>query len=574
MQTTELLVPAIGCPTDLLSLIRREKTSSSVPLRQTGGKMREIIVFLFALVLCSTLAAAQINIPLPPRMFNVSPTHFYVADAGSDSNSGASPDQAWQTVAKVNSFHFPNGVTVSFNGGDTFSGGIVASTNNLTIDSYGTGQAAINSGLDMCVKANDVAALTITNITCVGAGDTVNNTDGIRVQNDQADNTQLAGPTISNVTASGYGQSCIDIFNANGTSGFTNVAVTNSVIHDCAGPACLLTNSTASIGKSHGPKYFFKNVNFLNNLVYNCIGNSLKQSGDGILLLGTTIGLVANNVVHDGGQFSITQAGPVGIIVYSSAGVTVESNEVYNWTSGGGDGELLDFDGGVTNSIMQYNYGHGFAKMSYILAGDFNGLANTDNTYRFNIIESIIGPQPSIFLFVCGSGCGAQNVYNNTFYESNSAVIIFGNNATPLTIANNIISSSGGQSISWGAGTAPTLTGNNYYANDGSGSFEATINGTDYTSLAAFHAAGFEKIGGSAVGTTANPNLSKPGSGGTCDGHISPCPSAYELTSGSPAGQRKGLNLNSIYGYIVGNRDFFGNAITNTMLPIGAAANK
>jgi parallel beta-helix repeat protein len=87
------------------------------------------ILFLFA----SSLAGA---------------TDYYVKSTGSNSNTGLSDAQAWQTISKVNSEWaagtFLAGDRILFNKGDTFTGTLTvassgSSLNNITIGAYGTG---------------------------------------------------------------------------------------------------------------------------------------------------------------------------------------------------------------------------------------------------------------------------------------------------------------------------------------------------------------------------------------------------------------------------------------------------
>jgi hypothetical protein len=143
------------------------------------------------------------------------------------------------------------------------------------------------------------------------------------------------------------------------------------------------------------------------------------------------------------------------------------------------------------------------------------------------------------------------------------------------TFANNIFFSSNCSSnlnitLSSNGGTL-NLTGNNYFCSFG---IVWTLNGTAYGSLAAVEAAGFEKVSGNAVGTSANPNLTGTFPAGNCGGYSTSCPTAYKLTSSSiHTGKGNGLNLNSIYGYNVGTQDFYGNPISASTLPIGAAGN-
>lgn len=78
--------------------------------------------------------------------FSVFAKQYYVSNAGNDSNDGLTPQTAWKTIAKVNSKMntFVTGDVISFNGGDEFYGTLIISNkSNLTVTSYGTGQAII-----------------------------------------------------------------------------------------------------------------------------------------------------------------------------------------------------------------------------------------------------------------------------------------------------------------------------------------------------------------------------------------------------------------------------------------------
>jgi len=83
---------------------------------------------------------------------SVSATNYYVKLTGNDTNTGLSDAQAWKTVNKVSGFAFASGDVISFKGGDIWvstypSGGIYGRlapiVGNITINSYGTGQAEI-----------------------------------------------------------------------------------------------------------------------------------------------------------------------------------------------------------------------------------------------------------------------------------------------------------------------------------------------------------------------------------------------------------------------------------------------
>jgi hypothetical protein len=79
-------------------------------------------------------------------------TTYYVAAAGSDSNSGTSPGTAWQTIGKINGSTFSPGDSILFNRGDAWYGTslVVPSSGSsgspITFGAYGTGANPILKG--------------------------------------------------------------------------------------------------------------------------------------------------------------------------------------------------------------------------------------------------------------------------------------------------------------------------------------------------------------------------------------------------------------------------------------------
>ncbi len=69
-------------------------------------------------------------------------TKYYVSADGNDSNNGKSPEKAWKTMEKVNSYRFSKGDGVFFRRGDTFRGHFKAK-NNVTYAAYGEGEKPI-----------------------------------------------------------------------------------------------------------------------------------------------------------------------------------------------------------------------------------------------------------------------------------------------------------------------------------------------------------------------------------------------------------------------------------------------
>jgi hypothetical protein len=71
-------------------------------------------------------------------------TNYYVdATNGNDDNSGNTPEQAWQSIEKVNGANLTAGDSVLFKRGETFRGNLVpksgSALGNITYGAYGTG---------------------------------------------------------------------------------------------------------------------------------------------------------------------------------------------------------------------------------------------------------------------------------------------------------------------------------------------------------------------------------------------------------------------------------------------------
>ncbi len=108
-----------------------------------------------------------LSVALVPSLFAQT---YYVSPSGSDTNTGTSTSTPWQSISKVNSFVFPQSSTVSFQGGQTFTGCLTFNTTNVpsssastpfTVKSYGTGVAVIQSNC----SGTTGAAVTVDNVS-------------------------------------------------------------------------------------------------------------------------------------------------------------------------------------------------------------------------------------------------------------------------------------------------------------------------------------------------------------------------------------------------------------------------
>jgi hypothetical protein len=511
----------------------------------------------------------------------ISPPIYYVSNSGSNSNNGLTPSTPWQTLSKVNGFIFSAGSTISFNGGQTFAGSLIVPSSGstagvITFTSYGTGNATISpSAGSNGILATNQSYFTVENLNIIGTGQTIDLIDGVVIQNTQSGNTKLNGVTLNNLNVSLFAHSGVVVKGTNGTSGFNGLTVSNVVAHDNCG-ATTGGGGSAGIyvwGAGYGsgisaPSH--TNITITNCTVYNNTGaaGDTNWTGSGIVLAECGNSIIEYCVAHDNGAFSNTSSGPVGIWTFDSTGIIIQFNEVYKQGSATVDGGGYDLDGGVTNSVIQYNYSHGNKGTGYLLYAYNDGSVTTwdNNTLRYNISENDGvgggGTPASAGGIEIAQDSTMTNafVYNNTVFNNVATNLFVTRNSMTGYVANNIFMAGVSLNIILTDGTtALNFRGNDYYYS--AGTFAISWNGTSYSSFAAWQTAtSQEKISGTNVGLTSNPLLTSPGSGGTVGGYTAGQPSAYLLQSGSPM-IGTGLNLSTQFSINPGPQNFYSNLI-------------
>jgi parallel beta-helix repeat protein len=562
------------------------------------------LAFLAGLLFC-TQVFAQAGAPglgsigrsglAPSKVVGPPPTAttYYVSTSGLDTNDGLSTSTPWQTIGKVNGRTYAPGTTILFNGGQTFSGGLNFTASSwsgatlatpITVGSYGTGNATISSGTASGLTVTNNAGFVAQDLIFVGAGAT-SHIDGIFINNSQAGNTKLSGIKLQRLDVSAYGSSGVLVKGSAGTSGFSNVTISYVVSHGNTfwyagglGSAGINVSSPSSGWTFGSSTPSHTNVTIDHCTVYgnNGISSSTNWTGSGIYVAETGTGTISNNLAYNNGT-----SGPSSVAIWAedSSNITVQDNEAYGqgtFNNLFGTGFVLS--GGIINSVVQYNYSHDNFGPGFMVAAYSNGsppLAESDSDIvRFNVsqddVTSSAPNTPASFVIyndgTAGDG-GISNlqVYNNTIYQSHAGMAILATGgATPSDISgflsNNIYYTTGTNpfaiNYSTGAATPLTWVGNNYY--NTTGAFSLTNGATTYTSLASFQAAGYEKVGSTPVGTTANPQLTTPGGGlttNTTPGDPSTQALAYKLLAGSPmlgAGQTIASP---------GSQDFFNNTL-------------
>jgi hypothetical protein len=489
-------------------------------------------------------------------------TTYYVSPSGNDSNSGTAAGSAWQTTSKVNSMTFGLGDKILFEGGQTFQGNVYLDQTDIgsaaapiEVSSYGSGRATISSGNQNGIFVFNAAGVSITNINFTGDTTTTDTNSGILFYTELPGDVYSDHIKIEDVEIQRY-KTGISIGGWNGKTGYKNVRITKTTVHDVDHEGMNLYGQNL---------YSIKDVYIAYNHVYNIpgIGKGFDGgSGTGIVVGKTDKAVVERNIAHDGGSNGDAN---VGIWTYDSNNVTIQFNESYNnKTTGIADGGGFDLDGGVTNSVMQYNYSHDNDGAGYGLYQYPNAPAWSNNVVRYNISQNDgkKNKYGGITIWSGGTGLTNAQIYNNTVfaksYSGNSNFSIV-SPVSNIYVRNNIFVTTGGATlVSVIPGQSNVrFQGNNYYTSGSS--FKITWQGQTYSSLSGWRSgAGQEKNGSTSTGFSTNPKLVNPGNGGIIgDPDKLGTLTHYQLQSSSPM-RDAGLNLLSLFSVNPGPRDYYG----------------
>ncbi|MEO6329015.1 MAG: DNRLRE domain-containing protein [Ginsengibacter sp.] len=501
---------------------------------------------------------------------------YYVSPTGKNSNAGTSILKPWQTIAQVNKKNFV-GDTILFQGGSTFTGNLWFTSLDkgtpskpIVIGSFGTGRATISSGTGFGIYLENAAGFKIKNLNIYGSGVATNTKSGI-VCYLYKDSIILPYLKFDSLEVKGYRDPGIIFGSSKDSSGYSDVSITNCDIHD---------NGRAGISSYGVRPYINKNVYIGYTKVYNNAGistDTIGNSGSGIVI-GNIDGAVIEYCTsyNNGSQHLSPNGGPNGIWAYLSNNVVVQYNESHhNKTGTQKDGGGFDFDGGCTNSIMQYNYSHDNYGGGYLIA-NYSGAPILQNIIiRYNISENDgrNGNYGALHIWSASSSSGLKLVefYNNTVYMTPSsitsatpaAVLIRAGVYTGIGVRNNIFHTTEGvQMVQSSATTGFRFEGNDYWTTGSP--FKIVWGATTYISLSAWRTAtgGQEKINNVASGFQLDPQFSNTTTGVTFnDATKLTTLTRYKLNPASGL-TIKGLNLSELLGINVGSTDFWRNNIT------------
>jgi hypothetical protein len=518
-------------------------------------------------------------------------TDYYMNSAGADTQVGTAPERAWRTIARANQQVLAPGDRLLLHGGETFAGNLVIKTGGtssaqspITIGSYGPGKAVLSAGQGTGLASTNTGGLVLRELIIQSSGRRTNQGSGILVLNRLPGGKQLAFIRIENIEARGFGKDGIAVAGDppdSSRSGFRDVRITGCRASD---------NAETGIHVFGKHDYYARTYSNRDVAILDCVANDnpgnpndlAQHTGDGILLHDVDGGLIdACTASGNGGLCRAKGGGPVGIWAWSSRKLVIQNCvSVRNRTGGKYDGGGFDLDGGVSESVLQYNYsaendGAGF------LVYDFGAapFRMTNNVVRFNVSERDGRKNGFAGIHVDSLGAPIERllVYHNTVFVGPSQiqeqpVALFVRQSKDSRIHNNLLITAGGCAlVDFGEGPGGLkVQGNHYWAADGP--FVIRQASKVFGSLTEWRRqTGMERLDRN-VGSTGDPRLNAVRGAVVTDAGRRTTLDHYLLQDQSPL-LHAGLDLRLLVHVDPGERDFWGNRLSRDMPPaVGAHA--
>jgi hypothetical protein len=472
---------------------------------------RTLLAAVFALLAsCPTGLSAQTFSLKEVTWLSVSPgsrAYFVDARSGSDSNDGTA-GHPWQTIDRVNHTRFAPGDRITFTGGQTFKGTLrfvreESGTANRPITLRSTRStsrqdpATLDGGADNGIELTDCSYITVRDLKIVGCG-RKNGSDGAGIHLVRTSNV-----TVRAVDISGFRNGGVS------TEGDANTQLIAVITHD---------NGSAGITVDGGYDAIPRVKNLL---IRDCRAdnnpgdpkNLTNHSGNGIVVGGVDGVLIEYcEASNNGWDMPRDGNGPVGIWGWNCDRLTIQHCISHDNKSPGTDGGGFDFDGGVTNSILQYNLSYHNMGCGYLLC-QFPGASRwRHNVMRYNISvdDGTKNFHSGIGLWIGGGDFSDAEVYNNTIINREHAVSTLGE--VPGFVYRNNIFLTGSHVLdaTQGGSYAKSRFAHNLYWSTGNAAIYRDEK-TAYTTLAEWAAAtGQETTDGMPTGLQADPELALP----------------------------------------------------------------
>lgn len=503
---------------------------------------------------------------------SISPwTNYFVRPSGDDGNSGRSPEEAWQTLANVNGRSWQAGDRILLEGGATFEGNIQfdgsdggSGTYPITLTSFGEGPATIACSSGSAIRVRNAGGIAIRNLAIRGPGRTDSlGHHGVHLQASDPNGTRYGPIVLDGLDISGFYQNGVYVESTHTSDpGFRDLSISNCTVHDNG----LNGIFTWGVFRGSVAHYPHRNITVRDCRVFNNTGqpNWPSHSGSGIHLSFVDGASIEYCEAYNNGELNDACGGPIGIWAWEANRVVIQFNESHhNKSRSGCDGGGFDLDGGVTNSVMQYNYSHdnvgaGFGLFQFAGAHPFH-----NNVVRYNISEK--EGMGGIHVWATNSNGGIQNtlIHNNTIVvgpgqEGGIVETDIGTSyVTGTKVFNNAIIASPGRPVIAVPHPGDWEFQNNAYW-DPSGPAAFHWDGAEYEGLAAWRAASGHEAG---TGIESDPKLIGAGEGGTVgDPHALAEMREYRIPAHSPLVDA-GRVVATPEGIAPAERDFYGTPI-------------
>ena len=485
-------------------------------------------------------------------------TKYYFSSSGNDNNDG-SIDHPFKSIAKLNTLPLHGGDAVYFNGGEVFAGSIIIDStkygtadNPIVISSYGNNDAIpiIDGGNATAFTVYKTSYINISNLQLKGNGRKTGNTkDGLIINLSKNIN-------VNSIETSGFQKSGLLVYSS------LNVTNVNVYAHDNGSAGITVEGPYAKKESSY-------NIYFGHCLAENNPGdptNLTNHSGNGIVVGNCSKVMIEYcTATNNGWDMPRIGNGPVGIWAYEADSVTIQHCLSYHNKSsvGGADGGGFDIDGGVTNSVVQYNFsyenqGAGYSIFQYLYASPWH-----DNVFRFNISENDgLVSDGRAGVYIWNSSRDANQFYNclfynNTIYNTHEAAISYSELSMRKNFAfyNNIFI--GEDSLIRGSrNNGDVYLGNDWWSITRQFNAEGI---TDFSKWAQQNKQ--EMIAGKMEGMNVYPGFPHPGNATITSEDSLKTFINYQLPQGSLL-RTSGIDLKALYNINNGGIDFFSKPVS------------
>ncbi len=318
---------------------------------------------------------------------------FHLSPGGDDARAGTSPAAAWRTLARAGAATLRPGDRLLLEGGKSFEGTIELDAADagtaekpVTIGSYGSGRAVVRAGNGIGLLARNCGGITVENLEFEGTSlDEKTDSAGIRFRNDLPGDVKLEAIRVSNVLARGFRTAGIHLLGARGSSGYRGVLL-EKVEASGNGIAGVLTGGP---GETRGPG-IHEDVRVVDGRFHDNEGfpGHKNHSGNGVLVgRARRVLLERCTAWNNGRRCDFKGGGPVGLWVWDCDRAVIQGCESYSNRTGDAsiDGGGFDFDGIVTNSVMQYNLSRDNDGAGILVCPYSEECRSEGNVIRYNV---------------------------------------------------------------------------------------------------------------------------------------------------------------------------------------------